>query len=121
MESWTPSRKFKNAGNSSLSLSQQKENERRRGRKMLWHGEASQIYVSVLIHGLKPDTVHLFCYYGFTGCLLQIETFQLVMERFLQSDFPSWQELESHEYIKEKKTRQVSVSGFEPPKVTVEP
>nr|XP_020645233.1 CST complex subunit CTC1 [Pogona vitticeps] len=39
------------------------------------------------------------------GCLLQIETFQLVMERFLQSDFPSWQELESHEYIKEKKTR----------------
>ncbi|KAJ7317989.1 hypothetical protein JRQ81_004151 [Phrynocephalus forsythii] len=39
------------------------------------------------------------------GCLLQIEIFQLVMERFLQSDFPSWQELESHEYIKEKRTR----------------
>ncbi|XP_060092784.1 CST complex subunit CTC1 [Heteronotia binoei] len=39
------------------------------------------------------------------GCLLQIEAFQLVMEQFLQSDFPSWQELESPEYVKEKKTR----------------
>ncbi|KAL8202536.1 UNVERIFIED_CONTAM: hypothetical protein K2H54_016579 [Gekko kuhli] len=39
------------------------------------------------------------------GCLLQIETFQLVMEQFLQSDFPSWQELKSPKHVKEKKTR----------------
>ncbi|XP_077202026.1 CST complex subunit CTC1 isoform X2 [Paroedura picta] len=39
------------------------------------------------------------------GCLLQIETFHFVMEQFLQSDFPSWQALESPEYVKEKKMR----------------
>ncbi|XP_054858640.1 CST complex subunit CTC1 [Eublepharis macularius] len=39
------------------------------------------------------------------GYLLQIERFQLVMEQFLQSDFPSWQELKTQEYIKEKKSR----------------
>ncbi|XP_048359755.1 CST complex subunit CTC1 [Sphaerodactylus townsendi] len=39
------------------------------------------------------------------GCLLQIKKFQLGVEQFLQSDFPSWQELKSAKYIKEKKTR----------------
>nr|XP_034996565.1 CST complex subunit CTC1 isoform X2 [Zootoca vivipara] len=39
------------------------------------------------------------------GCLLQVEIFQFVMEQFLRSDFPSWQQLGSHEHIKEKKTR----------------
>ncbi|XP_015280021.1 PREDICTED: CST complex subunit CTC1-like [Gekko japonicus] len=39
------------------------------------------------------------------GCLLQVETFQLMAEQFLQSDFPSWQELKSPKHVKEKKTR----------------
>nr|XP_028568924.1 CST complex subunit CTC1 isoform X1 [Podarcis muralis] len=39
------------------------------------------------------------------GCLLQVEIFQFVIEQFLRSDFPSWQQLGSPEHIKEKKTR----------------
>uniref|UniRef100_A0A8D0L3L7 CST complex subunit CTC1 n=1 Tax=Sphenodon punctatus TaxID=8508 RepID=A0A8D0L3L7_SPHPU len=39
------------------------------------------------------------------GSLLQVETYQLVAERFLQSDFPSWQQLATSQHIREKKTR----------------
>ncbi|XP_061494299.1 CST complex subunit CTC1 isoform X2 [Rhineura floridana] len=39
------------------------------------------------------------------GCLLQVEIFQLVMEQFFQSGFPSGQQLPSHEYVKERKSR----------------
>ncbi|XP_009978234.1 PREDICTED: CST complex subunit CTC1, partial [Tauraco erythrolophus] len=37
------------------------------------------------------------------GSLLQVENFQLVVERFLQTDFPSWQQLENLEHVREKK------------------
>ncbi|KAJ6658353.1 hypothetical protein lerEdw1_020625 [Lerista edwardsae] len=49
----------------------------------------------------------LFADTSLIGCLLKIEMFQLVVERFLQSDFPSWQQLMTEEHVKEKKTRQV--------------
>ncbi|XP_062984912.1 CST complex subunit CTC1 [Elgaria multicarinata webbii] len=51
------------------------------------------------------------------GCLLQIETFQLTIERFLQSNFPSWQQLETHEYIKEKRIRLYVQFCFEDVKI----
>ncbi|XP_010214626.1 PREDICTED: CST complex subunit CTC1 [Tinamus guttatus] len=37
------------------------------------------------------------------GALLQVEAYQLVVERFLRSDFPSWKELENLEHVREKK------------------
>lgn len=41
------------------------------------------------------------------GSLLQVENYQLVVERFLQTDFPSWEQLANLEHVREKKTRQV--------------
>ncbi|KAM6309760.1 CST complex subunit CTC1 [Podargus strigoides] len=38
------------------------------------------------------------------GSLLQVENYQLVVERFLQSDFPSWEHLANLEHVREKKT-----------------
>lgn len=39
------------------------------------------------------------------GSLLQVENYQLVVERFLKTDFPSWEHLENLEHVREKKTR----------------
>ncbi|XP_041267039.1 CST complex subunit CTC1 isoform X1 [Onychostruthus taczanowskii] len=38
------------------------------------------------------------------GSLLQVENYQLVVERFLKTDFPSWEHLENPEHVREKKT-----------------
>ncbi|XP_056350661.1 CST complex subunit CTC1 isoform X1 [Oenanthe melanoleuca] len=38
------------------------------------------------------------------GSLLQVENYQLVVERFLKADFPSWEHLENLEHVREKKT-----------------
>ncbi|KAM6439400.1 CST complex subunit CTC1 isoform 2-T2 [Rhynochetos jubatus] len=38
------------------------------------------------------------------GSLLQVENYQLVVERFLQTDFPSWKQLANLEHVREKKT-----------------
>lgn len=43
----------------------------------------------------------------FAGSLLQVESYQLVVERFLQTDFPSWEQLANLEHMREKKARQV--------------
>ncbi|KAJ7402661.1 hypothetical protein BTVI_84469 [Pitangus sulphuratus] len=37
------------------------------------------------------------------GSLLQVENYQLVVERFLQTDFPSWEHLENLEHVRKKK------------------
>ncbi|XP_062451034.1 CST complex subunit CTC1 isoform X3 [Rhea pennata] len=37
------------------------------------------------------------------GSLLQVEAYQLVVERFLRSDFPSWNQLANLEHVREKK------------------
>ncbi|XP_042644331.1 CST complex subunit CTC1 isoform X3 [Tyto alba] len=37
------------------------------------------------------------------GSLLQVENYQLVVERFLQSDFPSWEHLANLQHVREKK------------------
>ncbi|XP_010158154.1 PREDICTED: CST complex subunit CTC1 [Eurypyga helias] len=37
------------------------------------------------------------------GSLLQVENYQLVVERFLQTDFPSWKQLANLEHMREKK------------------
>ncbi|XP_075293619.1 CST complex subunit CTC1 isoform X1 [Opisthocomus hoazin] len=37
------------------------------------------------------------------GSLLQVENYQLVVERFLQTDFPSWEQLANLEHVREKK------------------
>ncbi|XP_006132979.2 CST complex subunit CTC1 isoform X2 [Pelodiscus sinensis] len=39
------------------------------------------------------------------GSLLQVEAYQLVVERFLQSDFPSWEQLLTPEHVRGKETR----------------
>ncbi|XP_067402084.1 CST complex subunit CTC1 isoform X2 [Emydura macquarii macquarii] len=39
------------------------------------------------------------------GSLLQVETYQLVVERYLQSDFPSWEQLLTLEHVRGKETR----------------
>jgi len=41
----------------------------------------------------------------FAGSLLQVENYQLVVERFLQTDFPSWEQLANLEHVREKKNR----------------
>ncbi|XP_063250092.1 CST complex subunit CTC1 isoform X2 [Prinia subflava] len=38
------------------------------------------------------------------GSLLLVENYQLVVERFLKTDFPSWEHLENLEHVREKKT-----------------
>ncbi|XP_054690852.1 CST complex subunit CTC1 isoform X1 [Grus americana] len=38
------------------------------------------------------------------GSLLQVENYQLVVERFLQTDFPSWEQLANLDHVREKKT-----------------
>ncbi|KAI1242228.1 CST complex subunit CTC1, partial [Lamprotornis superbus] len=38
------------------------------------------------------------------GSLLQVENYQLVVERFLKTDFPSWKHIENLEHVREKKT-----------------
>ncbi|OPJ69380.1 CST complex subunit CTC1 isoform A [Patagioenas fasciata monilis] len=44
-----------------------------------------------------------FAHTALLGSLLQVENYQLVVERFLQTDFPSWEQLENLEYVREKK------------------
>ncbi|XP_032629487.1 CST complex subunit CTC1 isoform X4 [Chelonoidis abingdonii] len=39
------------------------------------------------------------------GSLLQVETYQLVVEQFLQSDFPSWEQLWTLEHVRGRETR----------------
>ncbi|XP_054369986.1 CST complex subunit CTC1 isoform X4 [Molothrus ater] len=38
------------------------------------------------------------------GSLVRVENYQLVVERFLKTDFPSWEHLENLEHVREKKT-----------------
>ncbi|XP_010085621.1 PREDICTED: CST complex subunit CTC1, partial [Pterocles gutturalis] len=38
------------------------------------------------------------------GSLLKVENYQLVVERFIQTDFPSWEQLANLEHVREKKT-----------------
>ncbi|XP_039910138.1 CST complex subunit CTC1 [Hirundo rustica] len=38
------------------------------------------------------------------GSLLQVENYQLVVERFLKTDFPSWEHLKNLEHVRKKKT-----------------
>ncbi|XP_030043834.1 CST complex subunit CTC1 isoform X1 [Microcaecilia unicolor] len=42
---------------------------------------------------------------GFIGNMLLMERFQVVVERFIRSDFPSWRQLASPEYVREKRSR----------------
>ncbi|XP_061221381.1 CST complex subunit CTC1 [Neopsephotus bourkii] len=44
-----------------------------------------------------------FAYTALIGSLLQVETYQLIVERFLQTDFPSWEHLGNLEHIRDKK------------------
>ncbi|XP_074449529.1 CST complex subunit CTC1 isoform X4 [Larus michahellis] len=45
-----------------------------------------------------------FAHTALIGSLLQVENYQLVVERFLQTDFPSWKQLSNLEHVREKKT-----------------
>ncbi|XP_049680626.1 CST complex subunit CTC1 isoform X1 [Accipiter gentilis] len=45
-----------------------------------------------------------FTHTALLGSLLQVENYQLIVERFLQTDFPSWEHLENLEHVREKKT-----------------
>ncbi|XP_008944557.1 PREDICTED: CST complex subunit CTC1, partial [Merops nubicus] len=45
-----------------------------------------------------------FAHTDLIGSLLQVENYQLIVERFLQTDFPSWEHLANLEYVREKKT-----------------
>ncbi|XP_039603055.1 CST complex subunit CTC1 isoform X3 [Polypterus senegalus] len=45
---------------------------------------------------------------SWSGCLLMIKEFTLVMERFLKTNFPSWKQLEDPKFVQEKKSRSVS-------------
>ncbi|KAM6145471.1 CST complex subunit CTC1 [Phoenicopterus ruber ruber] len=44
-----------------------------------------------------------FAHTALIGSLLQVENYQLVVERFLQTDFPSWEQLANLEHVREKK------------------
>ncbi|XP_010188941.1 PREDICTED: CST complex subunit CTC1 [Mesitornis unicolor] len=44
-----------------------------------------------------------FAHTALIGSLLQVENYQLVVERFLQTDFPSWEQLANLERVREKK------------------
>ncbi|XP_063999461.1 CST complex subunit CTC1 isoform X2 [Pogoniulus pusillus] len=44
-----------------------------------------------------------FAHTALKGSLLQVENYQLIVERFLQTDFPSWEHLANLEYVREKK------------------
>ncbi|XP_065482910.1 CST complex subunit CTC1 isoform X2 [Caloenas nicobarica] len=44
-----------------------------------------------------------FAHTALLGSLLQVENYQLVVERFLQTDFPSWEQLANLEYVRDKK------------------
>ncbi|XP_014812705.1 PREDICTED: CST complex subunit CTC1 [Calidris pugnax] len=44
-----------------------------------------------------------FAHTALIGSLLQVENYQLVVERFLQTDFPSWKQLANLEHVREKK------------------
>ncbi|KAM7180782.1 CST complex subunit CTC1 isoform 1-T1 [Macrochelys suwanniensis] len=46
-----------------------------------------------------------FAHTALIGSLLQVETYQLVVERFLQSDFPSWEQLWTLEHVRGTETR----------------
>ncbi|XP_029436637.1 CST complex subunit CTC1 isoform X2 [Rhinatrema bivittatum] len=48
--------------------------------------------------GQVPETGH-------TGSVLQVDRFQIVVERFIRSDFPSWKQLASPEHVREKHSR----------------
>lgn len=61
----------------------------------------SLLFLSSLFISSAPFSVF------FAGSLLQVENYQLVVERFIQSDFPSWEQLANPEYVREKKSRWV--------------
>ncbi|XP_059677717.1 CST complex subunit CTC1 [Gavia stellata] len=44
-----------------------------------------------------------FAHTALIGSLLQVENYQLVVERFLQTDFPSWEQLANLEHVREKR------------------
>ncbi|XP_010294390.1 PREDICTED: CST complex subunit CTC1, partial [Phaethon lepturus] len=44
-----------------------------------------------------------FAHTALIGSLLQVENYQLVVERFLQTDFSSWEQLANLEHVREKK------------------
>ncbi|XP_069723006.1 CST complex subunit CTC1 [Phaenicophaeus curvirostris] len=44
-----------------------------------------------------------FAHTALIGSLLQVENYQLVVERFFQTDFPSWEHLENLDHVREKK------------------
>nr|XP_033780314.1 CST complex subunit CTC1 isoform X5 [Geotrypetes seraphini] len=56
---------------------------------------------------IKRDSAHhsQFTDTGSVGSVLQVERFQIVVERFIRSDFPSWKQLASPEYVREKHSR----------------
>lgn len=45
------------------------------------------------------------------GCLVRAERFQLVVERNVKSNFPSWKELGVADFIQKQKARSVSWGG----------
>ncbi|XP_071415875.1 CST complex subunit CTC1 isoform X2 [Pithys albifrons albifrons] len=58
-----------------------------------------------------------FAHTALLGSLLQVENYQLVVERFLQTDFPSWEHLENPEHVRTKKTSVYLQFYFEDAKV----
>ncbi|XP_054242700.1 CST complex subunit CTC1 [Indicator indicator] len=45
-----------------------------------------------------------FAHTDLKGSLLQVENYQVIVERFLQTDFPSWEHLANLEYVRVKRT-----------------
>ncbi|KAJ7404512.1 CST complex subunit CTC1 isoform X4 [Willisornis vidua] len=58
-----------------------------------------------------------FAHTALLGSLLQVENYQLVVERFLQTDFPSWEHLENPEHVRMKKISVYLQFYFEDAKV----
>ncbi|XP_062922186.1 CST complex subunit CTC1 isoform X1 [Mobula hypostoma] len=46
-----------------------------------------------------------FCDTSYIGCLVQLQKYQVVLERFMNSDFPSSKHLHDQRFVKEKHTR----------------
>ncbi|XP_039603053.1 CST complex subunit CTC1 isoform X1 [Polypterus senegalus] len=54
---------------------------------------------------------------SWSGCLLMIKEFTLVMERFLKTNFPSWKQLEDPKFVQEKKSRVYAVFCIDDAKI----
>ncbi|XP_009695288.1 PREDICTED: CST complex subunit CTC1 [Cariama cristata] len=54
-----------------------------------------------------------FAHTALIGSLLQVENYQLIVERFLQTDFPSWEHLANLEHVREKKNSVYAQFYFE--------